>query len=75
MVNLFRAKGGDSTWFGNSPAAVIFRNEFFGIIAAIGEGLVAFWNGSAWVPKSVKYWTGSAWVVKPMKRWSGTAWL
>jgi hypothetical protein len=34
-----------------------------------------YWNGSAWVSKSMKVWSGSDWIEKPVKVWNGSAWV
>ena len=45
------------------------------VVVPPGVGLIAVWNGSAWVQKPVKYWNGSAWIEKPVKYWNGSAWV
>ena len=34
-----------------------------------------YWNGSAWVAKTIKYYNGSTFVEKPLKYWNGSSWI
>ena len=38
-------------------------------------GRLKYWNGSAWVLKTLKTWNGSAWVDKTLKASNGVTWI
>lgn len=40
-----------------------------------GGGRLKYWNGSAWVLKTLKYWNGASWATKTLKYWNGAAWV
>ncbi len=43
--------------------------------SVVSGGRLKYWNGSAWVLKTLKYWDGSAWQTKTLKYWNGAAWV
>lgn len=46
----------------------------YSVITGVGNKILKYWNGSAWVEKPLKYWNGSAWVAKTIRYWNGSAW-
>ena len=70
---------GNSGWVFDQARTVpstpsINFGTFIPTVVIVDLSRLKYWNGSAWVAKSLKYWNGSAWTTKVLKGYNGSTW-